>query len=320
MERPIPHTTPPTWAPPRPGRFSETIRTDAPDGCALALLGLPDDRGVVMNSGRPGAKDGPDAIRAALAAFGTTYDGLHERDLDVKVYDAGDVAPSTLSDPVEALTETHERVTEAARAIHDAGMIPICLGGGHDLTFPTVRALAQHASYPVGGLNLDAHLDVRAEAGSGMPFRALIEGGHMNARCFSVLGAGRFANSAEHSRWLTEQGGRIIDAEVALKSDAPMKEAFSRLASGDAPDAPAFVTIDLDAIDASQAPGVSAMNPMGLSVQHAVQVARLAGTRSNIRHFDVMELSPMHDDRGRTAKIAALLVLTFIAGFQGRNR
>lgn len=320
MDRPVPHTISPTWAPPRPGRFSSKIRTDSPDGCALALLGLPDDTGVSLNHGRSGAKEGPTAIRAALAMFGTTYDGLHERELDVPVYDAGDVAPSSLADPVEALHETHERITDAAAAIHDAGMIPLCLGGGHDLTFPTVRALAQHAGVPVGGLNLDAHLDVRAEPGSGMPFRALIDGGHLNPRCFTVLGAGRFSNSRVHSEWLTGQGARIIDAEVALKSDAPMKEAFSRLASGNAPDAPAFVTIDLDAIDASQAPGVSALNPMGLGVQHAVQVARMAGTRASVRHFDIMELSPPHDDRGRTARIAALLALTFVAGFRGRNR
>ncbi len=320
MERPIPHTTSPTWAPARPGRFASTIRTDSPVGCAVALLGLPDDRGVVMNHGRPGAKDGPAAIRAALSAFGADYDGLHERDLDVAVYDAGDVLPSTRTDPVEALNETHERVTAAARAIHDLGLIPICLGGGHDLTFPTVRALAQQYGHSIGGVNLDAHLDVRAEPGSGMPFRALIEGGHVNPRCFSVLGAGRFANSGEHSRWLTAQGAHIIDAEVVLRSDVPIKETFSRLASGEAPDAPSFVTIDLDAIDASQAPGVSALNPMGLSVRHAVQVARHAGTRASVRHFDIMELSPMHDDRARTARIAALLVLTFLAGFQGRGR
>ena len=158
MERPIPHTTPPTWAPPRPGRFSQTIRTNSPDGCALAILGLPDDRGVVMNGGRPGAKDGPDAIRAALSSFGTTYDGLHERDLNVKVYDAGDVRPSTRTDPVEALNETHERVTSAARAIHDAGMIPVCLGGGHDLTFPSVRERVA-----AGRLRLHGwHIDIRS--------------------------------------------------------------------------------------------------------------------------------------------------------------
>ena len=48
------------------GRFAGTIRHDSPDGCAIALLGLPDDTGVGLNNGRPGAKDGPAAFRAAL--------------------------------------------------------------------------------------------------------------------------------------------------------------------------------------------------------------------------------------------------------------
>ena len=273
-----------------------------------------------MNGGRPGAGEGPAAIRAALAGFGTDYDGLHERGIDVPVYDAGDVGPSTRADPLDALRETHDRATEAARAIHEAGMVPVCLGGGHDLTFPTVRALSQHAGGAVGGLNLDAHLDVRDAPGSGMPFRSLIDGGFLNPTCFTVLGVGRFSNSREHCEWLAGRGARLIGAETALRSAGAIKESFTRLASGEAPDAPAFVTIDLDGIDASQAPGVSALNPMGLRVEHAVQAARLAGTRASVRHFDVMELSPPHDDRGRTARLAALLVLTFIAGFAGRDR
>lgn len=320
MSRPIPHTAPPPPTTPGSGRFAATIRAAEPDGCAVAILGLPDDTGVRLNGGRPGAAEGPAAVRAALASYGTPYDGLLGSPLELPVYDAGDVIVSAQPDPVAALHETHGRVTEAVHAIHDAGMIPLCLGGGHDLTYPAVRALSRRAGGPVGGLNLDAHLDVRPEPGSGMPFRALIENSLLNPRCFTVLGAGRFANSREHSEWLTERGGRIVDAQALLHNTAPIKEAFSRLASGVAPDAPAFVTIDLDGIDAAYAPGVSAMNPMGLTVEHAVRVARLAGTRSCVQHFDIMELSPPHDDRGRTAKIAALLVLTFLAGVQGRSR
>jgi len=320
MPRPIPHTTPPAWAPARPGRFSSTIRTGSPDGCALALLGLPDDTGVRLNGGRPRAAEGPAAARAALASFGADYDSLLEREIGVPVFDAGDVVASALSDPVAAMHETHERVSAAAGAIHELGMVPVCLGGGHDLTYPAVRALSRHAGGPVGGLNLDAHLDVREEAGSGMPFRALIDGGFLDPGCFCVLGAGRFANARAHYEWLTGRGARVVDAGVILKNDAPIKEAFTRLARGDTPDAPAFVTIDLDGIDGGQAPGVSAVNPMGLSVAHAAEVARRAGGRAAVRHFDIMELSPPFDVGGRTARIAALLVLTFLAGFAGRSR
>jgi hypothetical protein len=58
----VPYTTPATWPKLTPARFASTIRTDRPDGCAIALLGLPDDTGVKMNYGRSGAAKGPVAF------------------------------------------------------------------------------------------------------------------------------------------------------------------------------------------------------------------------------------------------------------------
>src|SRR5687767_8945741 len=64
----LPHTTPPSWpADLPPTRFAAQIRTDSAEGCAIALLGLPDDLGVRLNGGRPGAAEGPTAFLAALA-------------------------------------------------------------------------------------------------------------------------------------------------------------------------------------------------------------------------------------------------------------
>lgn len=320
----IPHTAAPEWPLIRAGadRFASAIRADDPDGCIACILGLPDDLGVKMNHGRPGARHGPAAIRRALTGYGTTFDLLRNRPLEVRVFDAGDIVPALPDefddDETAALALTHERITEAALAIHERGMIPVCIGGGHDLTFPTVRALARHTGTPVGGLNFDAHLDVRAEPGSGMPFRALIEGRHLDPKRFCVFGASRFATSREHAHWLAERGGHIVEVESALAQRDALKDAFKRLVIGDAPDAPVFVTIDLDAIDGSQAPGVSATNPMGLTVAHAVEAARRAGSHHGVRHFDVMEHNPDQDRGARTARVAALLVLTFLAGLPDR--
>lgn len=312
----IPHTTRPAWPAIRAGRFASTIASDSHEGCRVCLLGLPDDVGVGLNNGRPGARNGPLAFREALATYGTTFDLVRDRTIATRVFDAGDIVPADGSD-ADTLRKTHVRVTEAVRAIHDLGMLPVCIGGGHDLTFPAVRALSQHIGGAVGGLNLDAHLDVRAEVGSGMPFRALIDGGFLDPRHFAVVGAARFAHTLEHAHWLTERGGTILDIDTVLAQPRAIAEGFKRLASGAAPDAPVFVTIDLDAIDGSQAPGVSAVNPMGVSVQQAVEVARRAGANPNVKHFDIMELNPDFDD-GRTARIAALLFLTFIAGCEDR--
>jgi len=155
----IPHCAPPDWPEPiAPGRFASLVRTDTPDGCAVALLGLADDTGVALNGGRPGARDGPDALRHALARLGGAQPASGTWPI---VFDAGNIIAG------ETLDETHERVTSATSALIELGLSPIGIGGGHDLTFPFVRAMTQHCA-PMTGVYLDPHLDVRDEPGSGM--------------------------------------------------------------------------------------------------------------------------------------------------------
>ena len=89
----IVHTKPPTWPTPRPGRFVANVRSHSHAGCQVALLGLPDDTGVRLNFGRPGAQAGPAAFRSALSSFGTSFDALGRQSLRTLVFDAGDVEP-----------------------------------------------------------------------------------------------------------------------------------------------------------------------------------------------------------------------------------
>src|SRR5262249_30908324 len=149
-----------------PGRFAASIVVAAepgaapPAGCAVALLGLPDDTGVSLNGGRPGAAEGPRAFRAALARFGAAWDLQRDRALDGPVSEAGDVEPVP-GDDEAALLATHARVESAAGALHAAGCVTIAIGGGHDLALPCIAAWARQRGGAVGGINLDAHLDVR---------------------------------------------------------------------------------------------------------------------------------------------------------------
>ena len=202
----IPFTRPPEWPPVKAGRFAATIETDSAAGCSIALLGLPDDTGVRLNGGRAGAADGPRAFRAALASFGTTWDLDADREIDVRVFDAGDVEP-VAGGTEAALAETHARVEAAARALHEHGCVTVGIGGGHDLALPCIAAWAKHHGEAVGGINLDAHLDVREKVGSGMPFRRLITGGHVDPRAFVELGLGRFANDRARHRVGARPGG-----------------------------------------------------------------------------------------------------------------
>jgi formimidoylglutamase len=304
----VPFTVPGVWPEIRPGRFASTLQK-SPDGCRAALLGLADDLGVRLNGGRVGARAGPNAFRAVLARFGVPWDGLRQRPLDLPLYDAGDVTPAP-GDDERALLETHERVERAVAALRERGLVTICIGGGHDLTLPALRAVSTGLGCALGGVNLDAHLDVREKIGSGMAFRRLIEGGYLEARRFVELGLGRFVNDERDLEWLHARGGTAIVAEALFERGIDHAAALD-LASAEGP---AFVSIDLDALDQGIAPGVSAPNPLGLSLREAAPLCEAAGARREVQHFDLMEFNPSHDVDGHTARCAAHLFLRFVAG------
>lgn len=294
FSRPIPHTVPPRWPDdPDAGRFAAIVRRDSPAGCAVGLLGLADDTGVLLNYGRPGAAEGPAAFRRALARYGAATPASVAR--WPQVFDAGDVVPGA------TLDETHARVTAATAALISAGLLPIAIGGGHDLTYPFVRAVAAKTG-PLTGIYFDAHLDVRETAGSGMAFHRLVADGH--ARSLHLHGFRPLLNSRDHHAWFIAHGGHaaLDSADVTLPAEP----------------AHLFASFDLDVLDQAHAPGVSAPNPAGWTVRTAEPWVLACGADPRVRCFDLMELCPPHDEHGRTARVAAHLFLTFLAGLADR--
>lgn len=292
----IPHTTPPQYpAGIGPGRFAAHIHEGVPVGCRVALLGLPDDLGVRLNGGRAGAREGPRAFREALARYGAAEPAGW---VWPRVFDAGDAAPAPGNDAA-ALAETHRRVTEAVAALVAEGLFPVGIGGGHDLTFPFVRGATRGRGAPAG-VYFDAHLDVRAEPGSGMAFRSLVE--QCGVAALTLHGFNPIVNSAEHLQWFEARGGRLAEPNSGWSPST----------------ADLFVSMDLDVLDGSHAPGVSAVNPAGWSVERLAEFARSAGADERVRCFDIMELCPPNDEGGRTARAAAHLFLSFLRGFSER--
>lgn len=288
----VPHTRPPRWPKISAGRFASTIQRESPQGCAVALLGLADDTGVKLNHGRPGAARGPVALREALAHYGAADSAAAPWPT---VFDAGDIVPG------RSLEDTHRRVTEATLVLLDAGLFPIAIGGGHDLTFPFVRAVA--AKFPrLAGLYFDAHLDVRETTGSGMSFRRLVEDCAVPA--LHLHGFRPLVNSAAHRHWFEDHGGVIYPDGARVR--LPRGRDF-------------FVSVDVDVLDAAHAPGVSALNPAGWTGRELESWVRACGADKRVRCFDLMEFNPRHDLDGRTARVVGHLLLTFLQGFSARN-
>ncbi|MFL5442857.1 MAG: formimidoylglutamase [Myxococcales bacterium] len=290
-------------------RVGERVKTGMPPQGGVALVGFADDRAIVNGRGRPGAALGPAEIRRFFFRL-TPGDG---GELDgVEIGDLGDtVAPS--------IDEAHQQAEEGAFAALRAGACVILLGGGHDGAFASHSALLRAVSGRVVGVNVDAHFDVRSlrdgKITSGTPFRRVAE------RWGNRYGLVEFGiqpqhNAGAHRKFCEERGFPIVT--LAQAREAGIAKAFAQTLAQDAE--ALAVSLDLDAVEAATAPGVSAPCPDGFSAAELFACARSAGADPRVRVLDVMELSPPLDEGSRTARLAAMAIWSFLAGYSTRPR
>jgi len=283
-------------------RLGERLGRDAAGYAAatVAIVGCPQDEGVRRNKGRPGAAQGPAEIRRAL--YRMTVNGIE----DVRVFDAGDTAPLAKLEDTHA---SHERVV--AQLLADGKRV-IVLGGGNDISFPDCAALAKQAG-EVLAFNIDAHLDVRPDAlrNSGTPYRQLLEEGLLKPQRFFELGSQEFCNSAAHAQYLKDKGAHVVPLD-ALRAKGAARVVRRALREADQAGA-VFWGFDLDVVNASEAPGVSAPNPLGLSGAELCELAALAGMEPRTRIVEFSEVNPAFDVDGRTSRLAAAAVWHYLA-------
>ncbi len=262
------------------------------------LVGEPYDGGVI---GRPGAAEAPTAIREAFAGLQT-----HHFDAGpvTGVADLGDVAIGD-DEGVDAVQAT---VRETAAAVHDADAFPVFLGGDNSLSFPNAAPLLAAGS--LGVLTVDAHLDVREVRGeptSGTPYRQLHDAG---LDAYACLGARHFETSTVYHDYVRERGGTVVTAEeVGDDAVAAVDRALDALAGVDR----IHLSLDVDALDATAAPGASAPTPGGLSTRECFRLLRVAAADPRVAGFEVVECAPPLDRDGRTVAAAARAVAHVLA-------
>ena len=277
------------------------------------LLGFACDAGVKRNKGRPGAMQGPHAIRSMLA-------GLPAHDMDV-LWDAGDVC--CRGDELEqAQAELSARVAQ----ILGAGARPVILGGGHEVAWGSFGGLNQHlnrldSAVPhtpkpsVLIVNLDAHFDLRTSrpGTSGTSFDQILEACQHQRQpimysCFGVSRLGNTKGLFEHARKLgvvyiedTQMQERHLDQSLAQ-----LDQLISRADH-------VYLTIDLDVLPAAVAPGVSAPNAFGVPMCVIEACAQRVKASGKLRLADIAEINPLFDIDNHTARAAARLAWGLLA-------
>ncbi len=304
---------------PRLGQLIKQYSLKALEAADVVIFGIPTDEGIARNGGRIGASGGPSAIRAALAKL-TTYGGPNfKHHLEsISIVDLGDVRHGTL----EAM---HDEARSNIRELSTMGKIIVALGGGHDITYPLVKGLSEASgSKGLGLINVDAHLDVRPKIEgkhhSGSSFRLLIDEGIVQGSRFCEIGIQPFVNAEAYYEWAIQHGVRVLTFEDATTSHLPtaFEESAFGITFGD-DSTPLYLSFDMDAIRAADAPGVSAPAAVGFLAEEAFELSVAAGLNRSVKVFDIVEVSPKYDADGRTSRLAARMIAGFLAGVANRN-
>ncbi|MHB9285425.1 formimidoylglutamase [Halobacteriales archaeon Cl-PHB] len=281
------------------GDVVEAAGLDDAGSYAGVLVGEPYDGAVI---GRPGAADGPAAIRQELAAAKT-----HSFDQGpvASVADLGDIR---MPDGA-GVAEVQDDVADAADSVHALDGLPVFLGGDNSLTYANVAPLLD-GDDSVAVVSLDAHLDcreVRDGPTSGTPYRQLFEAG---LDTLAVVGARDFETSTAYADFLESRDGTVVTAgAVGADLEAAADRALDAISGADR----VYLSLDCDVLDATAAPGVSAPTPGGLSTQQLYRLLGRLADSPRLAGFEVVECAPPLDSSNRTAKAASRAVANVLA-------
>ncbi len=283
-----------------------------PQAVEGVVLGAPFDGGVIN---RPGARLGPWALRAASLGLGhhalpLRLQGEAEvRDeWNASAWVDGGNAPTRPFSTGEALLAVEDTIA----AWNERGARTLMLGGDHLMTLGALRAHARRSG-PLGLLHVDAHPDAAdgtiwgTEHHHGTWLRAAILEGIVDPTRTVQLGLRAPRHDDGELTWLQREGVRawtpwdLRDPHLA----AQLRGDLSRVGRG-----PAYVSVDLDALDPAEAPAVAEPVPAGLSSTELLPLLRLVHRWDDPWvGADLMELAPTLPGADTTARLAAHLAL-----------
>ena len=282
-----------------------------------AILGIPYGVPYGMRGVHSDAANGPAAVRRASQRFARLI-GHHDFDLGgdlldhgrLRLVDCGDVR----GDPRD-LRGNAERATRTVRTILERGALPIVIGG--DDSIPPLILRAYSADQRLTVLQIDAHLDYRDEVqgvrdGYSSPMRRAAELSVVE-RVVHVGLRGVGSARAEDVAASMERGNLLIRADDLHRRGTEWL--LSQLSGAGR----FFVTIDIDGLDPSIAPGTSAPLPGGLTFIEATALLHGLERQGRIVGMDVVEHFPSLDVGIATAVVITRLIAN-VVGLVARRK
>jgi len=285
---------------------AEGFDTDPPD---VGIVGFPFDSTAIS---RTGANGGPRAIRDASTQTRFYH---FEYDTDLRdhyaIADCGDVpvVPGNAERSIEGATTYLRRLLEA-------GTLPVMLGGDHSVTTAGTRALGATAADP-GLVLVDTHFDTATDVAGERynhccPIARTVDEAGFAPERISIVGLTGPTNPRFELEWARERGVSLFTLDEVLRR-GPVAVAEDAVAAATGGDGDAlYLTLDIDVLDASAAPGTGVPTNGGLYARELLQILGVVAS-TGIDAMDVVEVSPALDPAGVTARMAVRAVVDCLA-------
>jgi agmatinase len=273
----------------------------------VAVVGICLDTGTTYRSG---TRFGPKAIREASMIYSMGYiPGNGFLDIEQRKYllggtrivDCGDIP--TLP---TLLVESMDVITQYIKDIRARGATPVVLGGDHSISFPVVRAFDD---IPLHLVQFDTHLDLMDEVfgirySHGNPMKRISELG--NVKGLTHIGIRGLLNPPDWSDEALHPKSTFYTAEE-------VHEKGVEYISSKIPDCEnLYITLDIDSLDPTVAPGTGTPEPGGLTYLQLRYLLRECARKGRFVGMDLVEVNPLYDQTGRTAQVAARLIIDLL--------
>ncbi|BBH23173.1 agmatinase [Paenibacillus baekrokdamisoli] len=262
------------------------------------IYGMPMDFTV---SFRPGSRFGPPRIREVSIGL-EEYSPYLDRSLeDIEYFDAGDLLL-----PFGNAARSLDIIGEFVRGILDDGKMPVGLGGEHLVSWPIFQEV--YKKYPdMAIIHFDAHADLREQyegepLSHSTPLRkaAGLIGGK-NVYQFGI-------RSGSREEWEYAKENINFHPFEVLE---PLKKVLPELEGR-----PVYLTIDIDVLDPSAAPGTGTAEAGGITSKELIDaVHAIARSGVNIVGCDLVEVAPAYDPTEQTQIVAAKVIREMLLGF-----
>lgn len=258
----------------------------------IAIIGIPfDSRNKDTYS-----PETPEKIRAELYQ-------LAKFNKEIKIADFGDLKPAS------SIKGNYQALRDIVDYFNELKITAIVIGGSQDLSLGVCKAFKGKRYFSFS--TIDAFLDIKKgkEPFDSANYISRLFLNHPGLFQFNLIGYQGHYVASENLKKIKAVSNHIRLG--VLRDSINVTEPVLRNTD--------FLSIDINSIKHSEAPGTSRITPNGLQSHEICQLAKFAGLSNRLKVFGLFDIVKENDQNNVTVKLAGQIIWYFIEGFINRE-